>query len=70
MLKFLQLYSAKNTPRDAHKIRKPLIPQLETFKKRKIKEKNRKNFMKVSGKSHSAENYKESCMFAKRFVSS
>ena len=42
--KFHQFYSVKNTPRDTHKTRKPPFPQLETFKKRKIEEKQFSKF--------------------------
>ena len=76
MLEFHQFHSAKKFPKGI-RLENHFL-QLETakkktfitenfFKKRKMEE---KNFMKVSGKSHIAEDPKESFMLAKRFVSS
>ena len=84
ILKFHQIYSVKKYTKGYASISKTILPQLETAKKpislnrkhfkkkQRNKEKNfenfSKNFLKVSGKSHSAENLEQSFMLAKRFI--
>ena len=78
LLTIHQCYSSKNTRRDTQKTRGPFLPNwkqqkthLSRPKSIQKTKKNQKNFsMKVSGKSHSAENPKKSSMLAKHFVSS
>ena len=71
LLKFHQ-YSVKNTRRDTLKTRKPhFIPNWKQQKNIFPNREPFKNFlMKVSGKSHNAEDPKESFMLTKHFVSS